>query len=250
MATANIIDLAELRRSCSQCSLSELCLPAGISVDDLDRLDRLVKQRRPLERGDSLYRDGSSMSGLYVARTGTFKTVAISEDGLEQVLGFHLPGELMGLDGLAEGSHRCSAVALEDALVCEVASSALTDVAAQIPGLQAQLLRVMGRSAARDQDHLQLLARKQPRQRMALFLRSLSDRMQQLGHPADSLNLPMSREELASYLGLVIETVSRTLSRMQDDGIIVVDGRRLTLLDRQRLVELVHESDDRRSALR
>ena len=248
--SADVIDLAELRRSCSQCSLSDLCLPAGISADALDRLDRLVKQRRPLQRGDSLYRDGSAMSGLYVARTGTFKTVVISEDGLEQVLGFHLPGELMGLDGLAEGTHRCNAVALEDALVCEVTSGALADVATQIPGLQSQLFRVMGRSSARDQDHLQLLGRKQPRQRMALFLRSLSDRMQQLGHPADRLNLPMSREELASYLGLVIETVSRTLSRMQDDGVIAVDGRRLTLLDRQRLAELVHEADERRPAQR
>jgi CRP/FNR family transcriptional regulator len=106
----------------------------------------------------------------------------------------------------------------------------------------------MGRSTSRDQDHLQLLGRKQPRQRMALFLRSLSDRLQQLGQPAAQLSLPMSREELASYLGLAIETVSRTLSRMQDDGIIAVDGRRLGLLDRSRLAELVHEPDERRAA--
>lgn len=247
MESATIIDLAALRRSCSQCSLSDLCLPAGISSDDLDQLDEMVKQRRPLHRGDFLYRDGTPLAGLYVAKQGTFKTVSISEDGIEQVLGFHLPGELMGLDGLAESKHRCNAVALEDALVCVVSSDALTGVAAKISGLQAQLLRVMGRSAARDQDHLQLLGRKQPRQRMALFLRSLSERVQRVGQPADQLNLPMSREELASYLGLAIETVSRTLSRMQEDGIITVDGRRLRLLHTQRLAELVHESEERRA---
>lgn len=244
---AEVIDLGTLRRSCAQCSLGQLCLPAGISGDDVDRLERLVKKRRPLHRGDYLYRTGAPLHALYVAREGTFKTVSLGEDGSEQVIGFHLPGELIGLDGLGEGVHRCESIALEDAHVCEVPYSELGRVAAEVPGLQMQLFRVMGRSMGRDQDHLEMLGRRQANERMALFLHSLSERLRQLGHPPDAIHLSMSREELASYLGLVIETVSRTLSRMQDDGLIRVQGRKLKILDMGALDKLAHEVEGKRS---
>lgn len=239
---AEVIDIGSLRRSCAQCSLSQLCLPAGIAAVDVERLDRLVKRRRPLTRGEFLYRSGSQMNALFVSRAGSFKTVSLNEDGGEQVIGFHLPGELIGLDGLGDGVHRCESVALEDASVCEVPYADISRVAAEIPSLQAQLFRVMGRSMGRDQDHLELLGRRHAGQRVALFLHSLIERLEALGQSGDVLHLPMSREDLASYLGLVIETVSRTLSRMQDEGIIGVQGRKLRVRDRARLDRMVHET--------
>jgi CRP/FNR family transcriptional regulator, anaerobic regulatory protein len=248
MSASTVIDLGRLRHSCGQCSLQALCLAGGVSPDDLERLDGLVKKRRPLARGDELYHAGQPMHALFVARDGTFKTTSLSEQGDEQVIGFHLPGELIGLDGMGEGRHRCSTVALEPAMVCEIPFSELGAIAMQIPSLQQQLLRVMGQSMGRDQDHLEMLGRRHATERVALFLHSLSERLRSLSRPHQQFSLSMSREEIASYLGLVIETVSRTFTRLQDDGIIRVQGRKITLLDAQRLSQLVHEGDDRRSS--
>ena len=215
---------------------------------DVERLEGLVKRRRPLQRGEVLYHAGAPLHALFVAREGAFKTTSLGEQGDEQVIGFHLPGELIGLDGLGKGSHRCSTVALESALVCEVPFHELEHVAAQIPSLQHQLLRIMGQSMGRDQDHLEMLGRRHATERVALFLHSHSERLRALSRPHLEFNLAMSREEIASYLGLVIETVSRTFSRLQDEGAIEIKGRRVRLTDPSRLEQLVHEGDERRSA--
>lgn len=245
--SAEVIDLNRLRHNCSQCSLQQLCVGGGVQPDDLERLDGLVKKRRPMVRGDALYRAGAPLQALFVAREGTFKTVALSEQGDEQVIGYHLPGELMGLDGLGHGRHRCETAALEAATVCEIPFTELGRIAAEIPSLQSQLLRVMGQSMARDHDHLEMLGRRHATERVALFLHGMSERLRQLSRPHLSFNLTMSREEIASYLGLVIETVSRTFSRLQDEGIIKVGGRKISLLDPARLGNLVHSGDERRS---
>lgn len=246
-ADAQVIDISRLRRGCANCSLQQLCLPAGISLADLDRLDELVRRRRPLARGDFLFRAGAPLAALYVARDGAFKTLALSEEGDLQVIGFHLPGELIGLDALGTGTHRCDAVALAPASVCEVPFNELGQIAAQVPGLQRQLLRVMGQRMDRNQVHVEMMGRRHASERMAMFLHSLSERFCELGKPAHEFSLPMSREDIASYLGLVIETVSRTFSRLQDDGIISVRGRKLQILDPQRLSQLVHVPEDRRA---
>lgn len=237
---AAALDLEDLRRSCAQCSLHVLCLPAGIGGEELHRLDEIVRNRRPLARGDHLYRAGQSLGSLFVAREGAFKTVATDVDGDEQVVGFHLPGELMGLDAMGSGRHACDAEALTQATVCEIPLGKLEDVCRQLPGLQHQLLRIIGQGINRDQSHLEMLGRKQAHERVALFLHGLSERYRLLGLPGDMFTLPMSREDIASYLGLVIETVSRTLTKLQDDGIIAVRGRQLKVLDPARLDALVH----------
>lgn len=242
----SIIDIAALRRSCSQCSLQQLCLPAGINHADLQRLDELVRKRRPLARGDALFQVGAPLHSLYMAREGAFKTTALAEDGSMQVIGFHLPGELMGLDALGSGMHRCDAEALEAAEVCEVPMADLGRVAAQIPSLQQQFLRVIGQSMGRDQDHLEMMGRRHANERVALFLHGLSERLRKLGRSGDQITLPMSREDIASYLGLVIETVSRTFSRLQEDGVIEVRGRKLQIRDPARLDLLAHDPEEAR----
>jgi CRP/FNR family transcriptional regulator len=242
MAASTVLDLADLRRSCAQCSLRQLCLPAGIGLDEVDRLDRLVRRRRQVARGENLFHAGSGLTNVYVARDGSFKTVVNSEDGEQQVIGFHLPGELIGLDALGDGLHRCDAVALEPARVCEVPLSDLQQVAAQIPGLQRQLLRVIGRSMGRDQDHLEILSRRQASDRVLLFLHSLSERYAALGLDPSAFSLPMTREEIGSYLGLVIETVSRSFTKLQDDGLIAVRGRQIRLLQTAQLADRAHRA--------
>ena len=237
---AEVVDLEKLRRSCAQCSLHVLCLPAGIGSTDLQQLDAIVRNRRPLEAGESLFRSGQALSSLYVAREGAFKTVATSEDGETQVIGFHLPGELMGLDALGSGFHACDAQALTRATVCEVPMGQLESVCSQLPGLQHQLLRIIGQGINRDQSHMEMLGRRQAAERVALFLHGLSERYRLLGRSGDLFVLPMSREDIASYLGMVIETVSRTLTKMQEDGVIAVRGRQVTVLDAERLDAMVH----------
>lgn len=237
---AEVVDIDRLRRSCAQCSLHVLCLPAGVDSGDLQRLDDIVRSRRPLLQGETLFRAGQPLSALYVAREGAFKTVALSQDGETQVIGFHLPGELMGLDALGGGAHACDALALTRATVCEIPMGQLEHVCQQLPGLQHQLLRIIGQGIQRDQTHMEMLGRRQASERMALFLHGLAERYRLLGRPSDMFVLPMSREDIASFLGMVIETVSRTLTKMQDDGLISVRGRQLRILDPVRLDALVH----------
>ena len=170
MAMPHVFDLVQLRRGCAQCSLQQLCLPAGIDPAELPSLEAIVRRRRTMRPGERLFRPGDALHALYVAHDGAFKTISTSEEGEEQIMGFHLSGELMGLDALGSGMHRCEAVALTSANVCEVPFDALTGIAALLPGLQQQLLRVIGRSVDRDFDHMELLAKRQANDRIALFL--------------------------------------------------------------------------------
>lgn len=243
MADPVIVDLAHLRRGCARCSLQQLCLPAGINVEELQRLEAIVRRRRPVERGERLFRAGDRLGAVYVARDGAFKTVSVHEDGDEQVVGFHLPGDLMGLDALGTGAHRCEAIALTTANVCEVPFEDLGGIAAQVPGLQHQLMRVIGQSVDRDQDHMDMLAKRQASERIALFLHGLGERYRHIGQSATQFKLPMSREDIARFLGLALETVSRGFTRLQEDDVIAVVGRRVEVVDLAELERLAHGGD-------
>ena len=245
MPQSNVLDLTRLRLSCGQCSLQQLCLPAGIDAAELPRLEEIVRRKRPVERGGRLFRFGEALSSIYVASEGAFKTVTLSESGEEQVVGFHLAGELVGLDALGSGKHRCEAIALTTSHVCEVPFEELADVAAQLPSLQKQLLRVIGQSAGRDHDHMQMLVRRQASERIALFLHGLSERLRNIGEAGTQFKLPMSREDIARFLGLAVETVSRGFTRLQEDGVINVLGRRLEILDHAELDRIAHGGDER-----
>jgi CRP/FNR family transcriptional regulator, anaerobic regulatory protein len=249
MSDSSLLDLIQLRRGCTYCSVRQLCLPGGIGAEELQRLDQIVQRRRPVARGERLFRLGDPLTAVFVARDGAFKSVSISEDGEEQVLGFHLPGELIGLDALGSGEHRCESVALVAANVCEVPYDLLSQVAAQVPSLQKQLFRVIGQSLDRDQDHMGMLIRRQANERIALFLHSLGERYLIAGHSDRQYTLPMSREDIARFLGLALETVSRGFTRLQDDGVIAVTGRHVDIVNAAELSRLAHhgaESGDDR----
>ena len=243
--TGQIIPLQGLKGSkndCSKCSIQLLCLPAALTADEFDKLNSIVQKRRPLKRGNVLFSSGQKQSYIYVAREGAFKTVTFNSDGDSHVTGFHLPGEILGLDALGSSYHTCDAMALTLADVCEIPLADLERVASHVPGLQHQLLKIIGQSINRDQKHIELLSNRNAHERMAMFLHQLAERFKMLGRSGDRFMIPMSREDIGSYLGLVIETVSRTLSKMQDDGLIAVNGRDVQVLDMAKLYNLAHET--------
>lgn len=229
--------LSRMRAACSTCSLHELCLPLGVDARDLVLLERIVQRSRPLPRGSVLFREGDAFRALYVGRSGAFKSVGSAPDGSAQVLGFHLPGELIGLDGLTDGRHHATASALDVATVCELPFGQLEDVARQVPALQHQLLRLMGREIAQRESQLLVLGKHGPQQRLAVLLVSLATRFAQRGYSSRRFTLPMPRVDIANYLGLAAETVSRLLRQLQDDRVVRVHGRAIDVLDTAALHE-------------
>lgn len=237
-ASDSVVNLRALRRTCADCSLRSLCLPAGIDPKDLERLDAFMRKPAPLTRGDKLFHAGQAFGFLYVVRSGSLKTVQPAEDGEIQVMGFHVPGELLGLDAISNACHQCEAIALERTSVCALPFDRLEQMAAEFPSLQHQLHRVISREIIHDQEHLAALGRRTARERVALFLCSLSRRMATAGYSGSDLNLSMSREDMANYLGLALETVSRLLKKLCDDAILAVDRRRVRILDAHALTAI------------
>lgn len=229
------VDVAELRRACSLCSLRDLCLPVGIRSDELRYLESLVETVGPMQTSEHLFRQGDSFTSLYAVKSGCVKTYTDSEDGSEQVLGFHLPGEIVGLDAIHTNRHRCSAVALDTAMACRLPFRRLNDLCQKVEGLQIQLLRVMSRDL--DASHA-LSADHSVEERVGAFLLGFADRMSARGFSRSQFRLPMSRHDIANYLRLATETVSRTLTGMEEAGLIEVNRRDITLRDRQRLERL------------
>jgi len=224
------VDLNHLRRSCSSCGLYELCLPAGIDAADLERLDMAVRDKRVLARGEQLFRQGDTFHSLYVVRSGSMKTVIEDANGEQQVLAFHLPGEIVGVDAMANDSHQCAAEALERTSICELPYPQLQRVLTDVPGLLRQLMRVVSREVASEQHHLVTMGRQQAQERLAIFLRSLSERYGVLSRDTVTLTLTMSRYDIANYLGLVVETVSRLFTKMEAAGVLTVSRKTIVIL--------------------
>jgi len=230
-----VISLRDIKVACQECSLKEICLPVGIGQEDLDRLDAIIDRKRPLARGEHLFRVGDSFQSIYAVRSGSLKTYTTSQDGQEQVMGFQLPGELVGLDAIAEDSHPLAAKALETTSVCEIPFTDLESLSGQIGGLQRQLLRVMSQEIRDDEHNMVILGQKSAEQRLAAFLISLSNRFRRRGFSATQFNLSMSRSDIGNYLGLALETVSRLFTRFQNEGLLQVDRKHIELLDREKL---------------
>ena len=231
-----------IKIACSNCSLREICLPIGLSDDDMEHIDQLVASRRSLKRGELLFRAGDRFESLFAVRTGFFKTRVSAEDGRDQVTGFQMAGELLGLDGISVDRHSCDAVALEDSQVCLIPYSRLEEVEREVPELQRQFHKVMSREIVREHGVMLLLGSMRAEARLAAFLLNLTQRLQARGFSATSLVLRMTREEIGSYLGLKLETVSRAFSRFQDDGLLEVKQRDIRVLDESGLRGLLNET--------
>ena len=227
----NVISLSSIKAACKECTLGELCLPLGLNETDVGALDRAIKRRRILKKGELVYRFGDPLRSLYAVKSGAVKTTGLMEDGRAQVTGFYLPGELLGFDAINADEHPCSAEALETTEVCEIPFNDLETLASQVPGLQHQLFKIMSREIVHEEQHLMMLGRMTAEERLASCLLSFSRRQARLGQSADKIHLSMSRQDIGDYLGLALETVSRLFSRFQDEGIINVQGRNIVLLN-------------------
>jgi CRP/FNR family transcriptional regulator len=232
-----------IKVACSNCNLRELCMPLGLSEEELQRLDDLVATRRKIARGDSLYRNGDKFSALYAIRTGFFKTTVAVEDGRDQVTGFQMAGEVIGLDGIVSEHHTCDAVALEDAEVCVMNFDRIEDLSREINALQRHVHKIMSREIVREHGVMLLLGSMRAEERLAAFLLNLVQRLHARGFSQSELVLRMTREEIGSYLGLKLETVSRTFSKFVEEGIVEVKQRHVRILNSDALKLIVNSQN-------
>lgn len=228
---AKELSLPVIKTACSNCNLRELCLPLGLDEAEIARLDELVSNRRRIKRGEHLYRAGQEFDAIYAIRSGFFKTDVIIEDGREQVTGFQMAGELLGLDGISNEQHSCNAIALEDSEVCAIPFLSLEGLSREIQTLQRHFHKVMSREIVRDHGVMMLLGTMRAEERLAAFLLNLSQRFTARGFSPAEFYLRMTREEIGSYLGLKLETVSRAFSRFQEEGLISVQQKHIRILD-------------------
>lgn len=229
-----------IKVACSGCNLRELCMPVGLNTQELIRVDELVTTRRPIKRGASLFHTGEKFTSLYAIRSGFFKTCVTTEDGRDQVTGFQMAGEIIGLDGIVNEQHTCDAVALEDAEVCVMPFDRIEEISREVNALQHHVHKIMSREIVRDHGVMLLLGSMRAEERLAAFLLNLVQRLQARGFSKSELVLRMTREEIGSYLGMKLETVSRTFSKFADDGVIAVKQRNIHILDAEAFRRIVN----------
>jgi CRP/FNR family transcriptional regulator len=240
MTVTTPVRIGPIKAACSSCNLRELCLPVGLSAEQVGRLDELVASRRSISRGGTLFRSGDPFHSLFAVRTGFFKTCTGAEDGRDQVTGFQMSGDLLGLDGISSDRHACDAVALEDGTVCVIPFHDLEGLSLQISELQRVFHKIMSREIVRDHGVMLLLGSMRAEERVAAFLLNLTQRLHDRGFSRNELVLRMTREEIGSYLGLKLETVSRTFSKLQDDGVLEVKQRQIRIVDQAALRQMVN----------
>ena len=219
------------RAHCKDCSLASLCLPLSLDLKDMDALDDIVKRGSPMKTGEFLFRQGDTFSSVFAVRSGVLKTFSISDAGEEQITGFQLPSELVGLSGMDTELYPVSAQALETTSVCEIPFERLDELSVSLPQLRRQLMRVMSREIRDDQQMMLLLSKKTADERIATFLINLSARFRARGFSANQFRLAMSRNEIGNHLGLAVETVSRVFTRFQQGKLLEADGKEVHILD-------------------
>ena len=225
------LTLTTIKAACSQCNLRELCLPYGLSEEEVEAIDSMVGVRRRVKRQQHLYRAGEGFEAIYAIRSGFFKTDVLLEDGRDQVTGFQMAGEILGMDGISGETHTCNAVALEDSEICVIPFGQLERLSREIQALQHHFHKVMSREIVRDHGVMMLLGTMRAEERLAAFLLNLSQRFTARGYSPAEFHLRMTRDEIGSYLGLKLETVSRAFSRFQDEGFISVQQKHIRILD-------------------
>jgi CRP/FNR family transcriptional regulator len=240
LPVATRVNAQAIKVACSNCNLRELCMPVGLEQPEMEKLDELVATRRKIKRGGNLFRNGEAFTALYAIRTGFFKTCVATEDGRDQVTGFQMAGEIIGLDGIVNDHHTCDAVALEDAEVCVMPFDRIEELSREVTALQRHVHQIMSREIVREHGVMLLLGSMRAEERLAAFLLNLVQRLHARGFSQSELVLRMTREEIGSYLGLKLETVSRTFSKFADDGIVEVKQRHVRILDTDALRRIVN----------
>jgi CRP/FNR family transcriptional regulator len=220
---------------CSACAMRPVCMPMELSMREIIKLDSLIHSTRKVKSGEALYRASDIFQSIYVVRTGSFKTVIRTSEGLEQITGFQLLGETLGFDGICTSQHTCDAIALEDSHVCVIPFRLLEEMCRDTEAIQRHVHRLMSSEIVRESQIMMLLGTMSAEQRVAAFLLNLSQRMKKRGYSSAEFNLRMTREEMGSYLGMKLETVSRMLSKFRRDGIVEARDKQIRIVDFERL---------------
>jgi len=221
--------------ACSQCTLGNLCLPRTLDSKDKEQFEHIVNKSRAIQPGEHIFRAGDKLTCIAAVRAGCFKSYVIDQKGEEQVLGFYLPGEIIGFDAIHQKVHRANVVALDTSSVCGLNFDSVADMARQLPELQDELFRVMSLQIADLEANAADLSAEE---RIARLLCSLSTRFSNRGYSQTEFNLSMSRRDIASHLRLATETISRVLARFQSAGIISVNRKKVSIVDVEKLNEL------------
>lgn len=232
------VDFTEVKAQCQHCDMNPVCHPPGMKTEEMDSLDQWFPTRRRLKRGESLYEKGDPFTAIYAVRSGFFKTLLPSQEQRDQITGFQMTGEILGIDGIGSGHHACKAVALEASEVCMMPYGSVEELASNLPNLHAHLNKLMSQRIVQDQTTFQILANLRSESRLAAFLLDLGKRFSHLGYSPNTFVLRMTREEIGSYLGLSLETVSRLFSRFQEDGLVDVQTRHLQITQPEALSEI------------
>lgn len=216
---------------CQSCSFSHLCLPVSLNQNELESLDEIIERKKPLHKHDVLIEAQSKFKSLYAVRSGSFKSFIITSDGQEQIVGFHLPGDLIGFDAISNDHHQSSASALETSMVCEVPYSTLELMSERFPKLRRKIMSCMSDDIKQGHELMMLLNKRKAEDRLLYFLAQLSQRFSERGFSDKQFNLSMTRNEIGNYLGLTVETISRLLTRFQKENLIKVDGKLIEIID-------------------
>ncbi|MDA3933083.1 MAG: helix-turn-helix domain-containing protein [Gammaproteobacteria bacterium] len=244
MSTAvspKILELGALRRICSGCSLRELCLPAGLDNDAIVALDEFVQKRQDIQPQEMAYRAGDPASNVYAVRLGSFKSYRMRKNGDTQIIGVHLPGELFGLDALASEQRQVYTEALEKSNICALPVGDLERLSHQIPAIGRQMMRLMARELNNSYEEHELLANDSALTRVAKFIWRYAQRRQQVGLQYRQFDIAISRQDLANYLGLQVETVSRAFRELRDRKVITASRSKLEILDPIALQALIRK---------
>ena len=227
---------------CQTCSIRRLCLPVMLAESEIEYLENIVQRKKILKKGEFLFHAGDEFDAIHAIRSGSIKSYTISSDGIEQITGFHLPGEIVGLNAISTEQYPSFAKALETSLVCSIPFEKLETLARDMPALQKQLFKVMSGEIREEQELMMLLSKKNADERFAAFVMNLSARFRRRGLSNQEFQLTMSRGDIGNYLGLAVETVSRLVTRMQKRELIAIQDRHIQILDMQALSTLAGTS--------
>lgn len=228
--------------SCNDCSLNKICLPHGLSDPEIKQLESIIDKTTKLKKKDIVFKANDEITGVYAVKSGSIKTSISNADGQEQVLEFHLPGDMLGFDAFNEGKHICDAVVLEDTFICKIPIDAFDGLCNRLPNLRKEMRHQVGKEIEHNQRLLLALGQQQTDERFASFLLQMSNHFQTRGFSSKEFTLPMPRQDLSNYLGMAVETLSRIISRMTENGLIRIDHRMVYIVDNDKLQCLAHAS--------
>lgn len=229
---------ANAHLNCNNCSIRKLCLPVMLAEAEVDHLDSIIQKSSAIQKGQYIFHSGQKFEHIYAVRAGSFINTSLSSDGIEQITGFFLPGEIIGLDSIHSGNHPSSARALETSSVCAIPFEKLEGLSTQIPALQKQLFKIMSLEIHEEHDLMMLLGNKSADERLAAFLINLSHRFKQRGLSSVKFRLTMTRSQIGGYLGLAVETVSRLLTRFSNQNLLNVSDKEIEITDFSKLASL------------